>query len=286
MPSVIIPAYNEAAVIGGTLRSLLNQECKSKFEIIVACNGCKDNTAEIARSFPGVRVLETVEAGKPIALNMGDAAATMFPRIYLDADIEVSRSFCEDIKNALDHESRCVAWPQVKFDDSEASNAVKSFYKVWTSMPYNVPGRIGVGAYALNERGRGAFDRFPSIIADDGFIRGLFPNQEQRIVVETCHTTVKTPADLASLIAIKTRVRMGVYELGKKFPDVLKGHASNESHNGTEKLIRLGRNPAGIKGLLIYLWVNVLTRGHARHRLKTGNFKWERDASSRIEVKT
>jgi glycosyltransferase involved in cell wall biosynthesis len=284
MPSIIIPAYNEAAVIGGTLKSLLNQECKSKIEIIVACNGCKDNTAAIARSFPGVRVLETSEAGKPIALNMGDAAATMFPRIYLDADIEVSSSFCEDIKNALDHESLCVAWPQVQFDDSEASHAVKLFYKVWTSMPYNVPGRIGVGAYALNERGRKEFERFPSIIADDGFIRGLFPNPDQRVIVESCHTRVKTPADLTSLIAIKTRVRMGVYELQKKFPEVMQGHSSINSQKKTGKLLRLGRNPAGIKGALIYLWVNAVTRVRAIHRLRTGNFKWERDTSSRIQT--
>ncbi|MFN7843965.1 MAG: glycosyltransferase [Pirellula sp.] len=231
MPSIIIPAYNEAAVIGRTLNCLLNQKTNDEVDIIVACNGCNDNTAEIAKRSPGVRVLETNAAGKSIALNMGDDAATKFPRIYLDADIEVSETFISDMKKSLDNDLICVAWPQVRFDLTDASPSVQAFYEVWSNLPYHIPGKIGVGAYALNQRGRSAFDRFPHIIADDGFIRGLFPQKEQRAVVDTCHTIVKVPSDLKSLIAIKTRSRMGLYELNKCYPAIHKGHADEKTQN-------------------------------------------------------
>jgi len=47
MVSIIIPAYNEEKYIEKTLKSILMQDCKDK-EIIVICNGCKDNTKKIA----------------------------------------------------------------------------------------------------------------------------------------------------------------------------------------------------------------------------------------------
>ena len=64
MISVIIPAHNEAALLGDTLNHLLKDTAPGTLEIVVACNGCTDNTAKIARAFePSVRVVET-----PVAL--------------------------------------------------------------------------------------------------------------------------------------------------------------------------------------------------------------------------
>src|SRR4051794_34884229 len=102
MVSIIIPAYNEEAVIGRTLTGLLQDADVSNLEIIVCCNGCHDRTADIARSFgPPVRVIETAQGSKTLALNMGDAAATSFPRIYLDADISLSYSTINKMVDAL-----------------------------------------------------------------------------------------------------------------------------------------------------------------------------------------
>ena len=55
--------------------------------VVVACNGCTDGTADVARSFAGVVVLETAWPSKTAALNLGDEVAEIFPRLYVDADV-------------------------------------------------------------------------------------------------------------------------------------------------------------------------------------------------------
>ena len=59
-----------------------------ELDVVVVCNGCTDQTAELARSCGyQVRVVELASASKPAALRIGDAAALAFPRLYLDADV-------------------------------------------------------------------------------------------------------------------------------------------------------------------------------------------------------
>ena len=57
----------------------------------VVANACTDRTAEIARE-AGVRVVEISTPGKANALRLGDAECVTFPRIYVDADIELEFS--------------------------------------------------------------------------------------------------------------------------------------------------------------------------------------------------
>ena len=88
---MIIPAHNEASVIGRTLGRLDPLAPGGQVEVIVACNGRTDNTAELARGFKGVRVLDVPEPSKVAALNAADAEASRWPRLYRDADIEITR---------------------------------------------------------------------------------------------------------------------------------------------------------------------------------------------------
>ena len=88
----MIPAYNEAAVDRSVHRAAVwNNRNSAELEIVVVPNGCRDDTAEIARGFgDGVTVIELEQGSKINALNAGDEACTLFPRVYLDADIELS----------------------------------------------------------------------------------------------------------------------------------------------------------------------------------------------------
>ena len=86
--SIIVPAYNEAAGIAATVRSLYATRYPGELEIIVVDDGSADGTAAIARglALPGVRVVSQPNAGKPAALNTGIALARHPVVVLVDGD--------------------------------------------------------------------------------------------------------------------------------------------------------------------------------------------------------
>src|SRR6185437_12473950 len=91
MISVVVPARNESSVIARTLQAMITGALTGEIEVVVVCNACTDDTARIARAFGApVRVIETELGSKTHALNLGDQAASGFPRIYVDADVVVT----------------------------------------------------------------------------------------------------------------------------------------------------------------------------------------------------
>src|SRR5688500_7976815 len=100
MTSVIIAAYNEAAVIGRNLDRLLAGTAPGELEVVVVANGCVDETVAVARA-RDVRVLDLPAPGKAAALNAGDEVATSTPRIYLDADIATTAATVRALASVL-----------------------------------------------------------------------------------------------------------------------------------------------------------------------------------------
>lgn len=88
--SILVPARNEEACLGACLKSLVEQTGVEK-EIIVIDDHSADRTAEIARSFPGVRVIAADPlpagwCGKQHALYCGAAHAKGEWLLFTDAD--------------------------------------------------------------------------------------------------------------------------------------------------------------------------------------------------------
>jgi cellulose synthase/poly-beta-1,6-N-acetylglucosamine synthase-like glycosyltransferase len=86
--SVVIPAYNEAAGIAATIRSMVTSRYRGRIEIIVVDDGSRDDTAAIARNLriPYVRVLSQANSGKPGALSRGIAEARSDILVLVDGD--------------------------------------------------------------------------------------------------------------------------------------------------------------------------------------------------------
>jgi cellulose synthase/poly-beta-1,6-N-acetylglucosamine synthase-like glycosyltransferase/spore germination protein YaaH/peptidoglycan/xylan/chitin deacetylase (PgdA/CDA1 family) len=87
--TVLVPAYNEEAVIVDTVRSALASGYP-KLEVLVVDDGSTDHTSELVRkNFSGdsrVRLLTQENHGKPTALNHGLAVATGEIIVSIDAD--------------------------------------------------------------------------------------------------------------------------------------------------------------------------------------------------------
>ncbi len=85
MVSVVIPALNEEDTVSGIVSLLVTIDLLD--EVIVVCDGCTDNTAQVARD-AGATVIELPEnVGKGGAMMVGVRAASNDVILFLDADL-------------------------------------------------------------------------------------------------------------------------------------------------------------------------------------------------------
>jgi glycosyltransferase involved in cell wall biosynthesis len=217
--SVVVPAHNEAGVIEECLRALLRDARAGELEVVVACNGCTDDTAWRAESFGAdVTVVSTPRRGKANALNLADAACHTFPRVYVDADVLLETPALRRLVAALEPEGAALAAsPGLRLDVSRSSAAVRSFYRLWSRLPSVRDDLVGRGVYALSERGHALVAPFPEILADDHHVRSCVP-RPARVVVEECSSLVRPPRTLRSLVRRRARVVAGNRQLGTSGP--------------------------------------------------------------------
>lgn len=206
MVSIVIAAHNEEETLPATLAALLDGNRDP--EVVVVPNGCTDRTAEVARSFPGVRVVELEQGGKPQALNAGDAAATSFPRVYLDADILVPPGGVDRLAAALDRPGILAAVPGRVLDTTGRPWPVRAYFAINQRLPVFTRGLFGRGMIALSETGRSRFDTFPLMVADDLFVDSLYSAAEKALV-DSVEVVVRTPFTTRDLYRRLVRVRRG-----------------------------------------------------------------------------
>ena len=205
MASVVIAAYNEAAVLARCLGAL--HAGADGLDVVVVANGCSDDTAGVARSIPHVSVVEIPEAGKARALNAGEREVRSFPRAYLDADMTVSRGDLDRLFAAVGEGVLAVA-PRRSVDVRHSPLLVRSYFAVHRRLPVMAASLFGRGLVVVSEHGRARFTAFPELVADDMFLDGLFAPGEKR-VVEDVVSVVRAPRRTGDLYRRLVRVRRG-----------------------------------------------------------------------------
>jgi glycosyltransferase involved in cell wall biosynthesis len=93
--SVVVPAYNEARHLRRCLRSLQSQTL-TPCELIVVDDGSRDETAAVADAL-GAMVIRTPHRGPAHARNRGAALARGDILVFVDADIECSPAYLENL---------------------------------------------------------------------------------------------------------------------------------------------------------------------------------------------
>ncbi len=105
--SVIIPCFNAGETLGCQLQALAEQSWPGAWEIILADNGSRDDSREVADKFrerlPNLRIIDaSARRGQPFALNTAAAAATGDALLFCDADDEVGARWLAAMAEALE----------------------------------------------------------------------------------------------------------------------------------------------------------------------------------------
>lgn len=276
--SIIIPAHNEAAVIERCLSGLVDGAEPDELEILVVCNGCTDETARLAAAFgPLVRVLESPVASKNAALNLGHERARFYPRFFVDADIVISIDSVRRVARVLAGGEIHGAAPRMQVDLSDRGWPIRAYYDVWMRTPYVREGMMGSGVYAISAEGGRRFERFPDIIADDGFARLLFEPHE-RLSVDDATFTMTPPATLRILIHINVRRRVGRFEMAEMHPET----TADEAAVQRAALYRMLLDPRRWPAMAVYLYAKLACMAIYRWKAMQGRQKeWNRDDTSR-----
>ncbi len=210
--SIVIPAHNEEYRIRHLLDSLSDSSIKDMYDVYVICNGCTDQTRQVAEEYPGIVVIEIQDVGKHHALNEGDRlAGDVFPRLYCDADVQVSPASIQTLVEILRTEETLAAGPVVRYSVQDSTWLVRMYYRAHESRvitTWSQDHLVGRGIYGCSGSARNRFADFPNMFADDLFFDSQFALSEKKIVPE-CVATIWVPNNVRSLIRGELRVAEG-----------------------------------------------------------------------------
>jgi glycosyltransferase involved in cell wall biosynthesis len=274
--SVVIPAHDEAAVIARTLGALTRGAPVRAFEVVVVCNGCTDATAELARAAaPAARVIEIDQPSKAEAVRVGNLAASVFPRVHLDADVELTGHDVLALVRAVEQEGLLAAGPRREQPTTGCAWAVRWYYEFWEQLPRVRAGLFGRGAFILSAEGQRRVAALPRMLNDDLGVDGAFAEDEYRIVSDAV-VTVRPPRTVRDLVRRRIRVATGNWQASSL------GLRADGAVPLVEVRRTAGRSPRLAAQLPVFLGITLVARLGARRAVRTGDFtSWLRDESSR-----
>jgi glycosyltransferase involved in cell wall biosynthesis len=278
MTTVVIPAHNEGRVIRRLLEQLINGANPGEMDIIVVVNGCTDDTAEVAASFgPAVRVLTLPVASKHEAMAAGDRAAAGFPRIYVDADVELRVDDVRALAAALSQPGVLAAAPQRELVMTGRPWQVRWYYDVWTLLPGVQRGLWGRGAIAVNKAGHQRLVGLPSLQADD-LATSLMFEPHETVLVLGARVISHPPMTFADLLRRRARCVTGVAQI-----ELMRDLDASADRTRISDLLAVTRHrPGMLLRVGYFLSVAVFARLRASRARARGDYvTWLRDESSR-----
>jgi len=172
--SVVVPAYNEEHYLQGCLRALTNYRTDDVLEIIVVDNASTDHTAEVVRSFPGVKLISEPKKGLTCARQAGLKAAKGDFIASVDADTIIPPHWFSSIQCAFQNHPDlvCLSGPYDFYDLSRTQRlASRLYWRLLATPVYCVVGYMMVGGNFAAKRTAleraGGFDESIAFYGED-----------------------------------------------------------------------------------------------------------------------
>lgn len=270
---IVIPACNEEKVIGRCLTALLTGLDGDEVHIIVACNGCTDGTADVARGFsPPVEVLDLTQPSKTGAIRAAEGLCGSGPRLYLDADVELPGSSARAVLERLGAGAEA-ARPPIRYNSERAAWPVKRYFRARSATASVMGSLWGAGVYGLSAQGRSRYTELPDVVAEDLWVDQHFDPREIEIV--DCEpVVVHTPTTVAGLRRILRRAHRGALEFSKD------DNVGGSTAQTLKDLVHVAR---GGVSETIDVATYIAFASLARLDLRLGpSSGWERDETSRV----
>jgi hypothetical protein len=221
-------------------------------------------------------VLELSQPSKAEAMRAGNKVTRVFPRVHLDADVQLSGADVVRLVRPIVEDGVLATAPRRTLPRDRASRPVRWYYDVWEQLPQVRNGLFGRGAIALSREGHRRVFALPEVMGDDLVISEAFEADECR-VVEEAEVRVLPPLNLRDLLRRRVRVATGNTQASTA------GLRRPESVTRPSVLLRLvvGRPRLAVR-LPVFLTVALVARFHSRSAVRSGDFStWLRDESSR-----
>jgi glycosyltransferase involved in cell wall biosynthesis len=138
----VIPAYNEEALIGKCVESVLAEVKRSgrQVDVVVVNNNSTDRTREIASSYPGVRVVDELQKGLVSARDGGFKATTAELVANIDGDTIVPPGWIDTVFREFEKDDGlvCLSGPYVYYDLGAYDRFLVSLFYALTWLIYVV----------------------------------------------------------------------------------------------------------------------------------------------------
>jgi glycosyltransferase involved in cell wall biosynthesis len=276
--TVIIPAHNEAQVIERLLKRITEDAQPGELEIIVVANGCTDKTADIAAACgPMVRAVSIATPSKHEAFLAGDRLATDFPRIYVDADVEIGTEDLRALAEALGKPGVLAVGPSRFLELTDSPLLVRWYYDVWQRLPAVRDGLFGRGVIGLDAAGHARVTALPRLMSDDLGWSLAFSDNE-RLVVGQARVVLRVPRTIADLLRRRTRAATGVAQL-----ESTEGAPSSTARTRPADLLAMARQePQMIPRILVFAAMALAAKRQGSKAARRGDYStWLRDEGSR-----
>lgn len=272
--SVIIPAFNEERVLGRLLAALADPDVRPQLDVIVVCNGCTDQTAQVAQDHAlQPRVITLPRGSKHEALVIGDRMAEAFPRFYVDADVEICARDVLRLAEVLTEPGVLAVAPEREVRLDQSSWFVRAYYRTWQQLPAVRMGLFGRGVLGVSSAG---FERLlprPEVLGDDLYVHSRFAPSERRVVPGTT-SVVHGPVTSADLLRRRIRAAQGNREL-----HTVRAASGTGSASLRHVAATAARHPAQTIPAAVFLVFTVAARLGGRSQ--RASLTWLRDESSR-----